>query len=275
MALSVVDLVGTILPRTNCRDCGFPTCVAFAGMVVADKIPLSRCPHIPERVLSSAQAELDAQHAAGKWTRRDMAQDALVWARQRAASMELSDLAQRIGGRLVPGDDGQYLELDYFRTAVAIAPEGLRRCDGKPLDRWEQVFLYNHMAQGGRAAPTGRWVAFEQLPNTVSKIKSMRAHVEQPLQERFSGRVTLLAAAAEALGGAPAAIAEGRADLSWRFHALPRIPLLLLFWDAMPADGFAARAKLLFDETITQHVDIESILFLCEHLAARLCGGGG
>ncbi|OQY53050.1 MAG: hypothetical protein B6230_01305 [Desulfobacteraceae bacterium 4572_89] len=32
MALSVVDLYAKILPRTNCRDCGFLTCIAFTGM---------------------------------------------------------------------------------------------------------------------------------------------------------------------------------------------------------------------------------------------------
>ena len=34
MALSVVDLYRDVLPKTNCGDCGFPTCLAFAGMVV-------------------------------------------------------------------------------------------------------------------------------------------------------------------------------------------------------------------------------------------------
>lgn len=274
MALSVVDLVRTILPRTNCRDCGYPTCMAFAGMVVADKIPLARCPHIPAETLEPAQAELDAQHAAGKWTRRDMAQDALQWARQRAASMALTDLPRRIGGTLRGAGEDRELVLDYFTTQVVVAANGLRRVDGEPLDRWQQVFLYNHMAQGGSALPSGRWVAFEQLPNTVSKIKSMRAHVEQPLQERFSGRLTELVAAAKALGGVEQAGGEGQADLALRFQALPRIPLLLLFWDAVASDGFAARAKLLFDETIIQHVDIESILFLSEHIAGSLCGDG-
>ena len=29
MALSVVDLYRDILPKTNCGDCGYPTCMAF------------------------------------------------------------------------------------------------------------------------------------------------------------------------------------------------------------------------------------------------------
>ena len=55
MALSVVDLYAKILPRTNCRDCGFPTCIAFAGMVVSEKLPLKNCPHIDPDLLEPAQ----------------------------------------------------------------------------------------------------------------------------------------------------------------------------------------------------------------------------
>jgi len=70
MALSVVDLYSRVLPRTNCGDCGYPTCLAFAGMVVSQKLPLNGCPHLSPETLALYQPELDAQHAAGKWTRR-------------------------------------------------------------------------------------------------------------------------------------------------------------------------------------------------------------
>ncbi len=32
MPLSVVDLYRDVLPQTNCGDCGYPTCMAFAGI---------------------------------------------------------------------------------------------------------------------------------------------------------------------------------------------------------------------------------------------------
>jgi Domain of unknown function (DUF3786) len=56
------------------------------------------------------------------------------------------------------------------------------------------------------------------------------------------------------------------------FRPLPRVPVSLLFWDEDPEDGFDARVKLLFDDTITEHLDIESILFLSERLRQLLCG---
>ena len=47
---------------------------------------------------------------------------------------------------------------------------------------------------------------------------------------------------------------------------------MLLFWDEDRSDGFDAEVKLLFDETITEHLDIESIIFLSERLRQLLCG---
>jgi len=35
MPLSVMDLVRDILPKTNCGDCGFATCLVFASIGVS------------------------------------------------------------------------------------------------------------------------------------------------------------------------------------------------------------------------------------------------
>lgn len=274
MALSVVDLYARVLPRTNCGDCGYPTCLAFASMVVSQKLPLAGCPHLSADTLARCQPELDAQHAAGKWTRRDLAADALDWARQRAASMELTELPARIGGELTDIDGEKVLVLPYFNAAIHIRPDAIRHPDGGELGRWEQVFIFNHMAQGGSKTPTGRWKALQEFPNTVSKIKSMHSHVETPLRERFAGCPEELAAAAMAIGGRDVSAENRSADRAFHFAPLPRIPVMLLFWDGDTSSGFDAEIKLTFDETITEHLDIESIMFLSEHLAKLLLGQG-
>jgi hypothetical protein len=270
MRYSVVDLYQKILPKTNCGECGYPTCLAFASMVVAEKVPLNTCPHIAADIANRCQTELDEQHASGKWVKKDMAQDALVWAKQRSASMKIEDLPARIGGRLILEDEDNVLEIPYFNDTVIVRKDGIVRQSGAELNRWEQVFLYNHMAMGGSRLPTGNWKAMEELPNTVSKIKSMRSHVETPLIDRFHGRTDALMPAAQSLGGQQMAAFSHLADVVIHFQVLPRIPVMHLFWDEDLEEGFSARAKLLFDETIVEHLDIESILFLSETLSQGL-----
>jgi acetyl-CoA decarbonylase/synthase complex subunit gamma len=37
-----------LLPKTNCGDCGVPTCLAFAMNLASGKVELSACPHVTE-----------------------------------------------------------------------------------------------------------------------------------------------------------------------------------------------------------------------------------
>ncbi len=53
MALSGIQIY-KMLPQTNCKDCGDPTCLAFAMKLAAGKAELSQCPHVSDE----AQAEL-------------------------------------------------------------------------------------------------------------------------------------------------------------------------------------------------------------------------
>jgi acetyl-CoA decarbonylase/synthase complex subunit gamma len=47
MALSGLDIF-KLLPKTNCGDCGIPTCLAFAMKLAQKKAELSECPHASE-----------------------------------------------------------------------------------------------------------------------------------------------------------------------------------------------------------------------------------
>ncbi len=47
MALTGIAIF-KLLPKTNCGDCGVPTCLAFAMNLAGGKVELSACPHVSE-----------------------------------------------------------------------------------------------------------------------------------------------------------------------------------------------------------------------------------
>ena len=57
MALSGLDIY-KLLPKTNCKECGFATCLAFAMALVQKKTSLDKCPHV------TAQARVSLESAA-------------------------------------------------------------------------------------------------------------------------------------------------------------------------------------------------------------------
>ncbi|MCA9991467.1 MAG: hypothetical protein KDE29_10735, partial [Anaerolineales bacterium] len=58
MALSGIQIY-KMLPQTNCKECGFPTCLAFAMKLAAKQVELALCPYVSEdskALLSEAAA---------------------------------------------------------------------------------------------------------------------------------------------------------------------------------------------------------------------------
>jgi acetyl-CoA decarbonylase/synthase complex subunit gamma len=51
MALTGIEIF-KLLPKTNCGECGVPTCLAFAMSLAAGKAELSKCPYVSEEAKS-------------------------------------------------------------------------------------------------------------------------------------------------------------------------------------------------------------------------------
>jgi hypothetical protein len=116
--------------------------------------------------------------------------------------------------------------------------------------------------------PDGTWISFQSLPNSVSKAKTL-ARLEKEMAAHFAGKAAQLRRQAAALSAAPAQAAEN-ADFQGIFRPLPRVPVLLLFWDADPEEDFQALAHFLFDAAVGDFLDLESLLFAVEQLMDRL-----
>jgi len=55
MALSGLEIYKQ-LPKTNCKECGFPTCLAFAMKMAAGQVPLDKCPHVTEEAKANLES---------------------------------------------------------------------------------------------------------------------------------------------------------------------------------------------------------------------------
>ena len=55
MAMSGLQIY-KLLPKTNCKDCGFPTCLAFAMKLAAKQVELGDCPHVSDEATEALSA---------------------------------------------------------------------------------------------------------------------------------------------------------------------------------------------------------------------------
>ena len=54
MALTAIEIY-KLLPQTNCRECGFPTCLAFAMQLAQKKTSLDKCPSVSEEAKAALE----------------------------------------------------------------------------------------------------------------------------------------------------------------------------------------------------------------------------
>lgn len=55
MALSGLDIY-KLLPKTNCRECGFVTCLAFAMQLAKKAVAIDKCPHLSQEAKNTLES---------------------------------------------------------------------------------------------------------------------------------------------------------------------------------------------------------------------------
>jgi hypothetical protein len=266
MAITVMEVLKN-LPRTNCGECGQLTCLAFATQVIKEGEDLAKCPHLTGAGADMGQA-VRAQQEVGVGRRRESVAISLEVLQDKVAPLNFAALAQGLGATY--GEEGgrPYLSLNYFGHLLQVFKDELRYPAGAHADPWDAILLYNYIASQGKEPMAGRWIAYNSLPNSVSKSKTL-ARLEQKLADHFAGQTPGLKERVSQLGGEIVAVGED-ADVQAVFWPLPKVPLLLSFWDAEAEEGFAPQAHWLFDASVTLYLDLEAMLFLVEHLMERL-----
>ena len=269
MALTILQLV-KYLPMTNCGECGYATCMAFASHVVKKKESLDLCPHLAPEVFQKLHREIQAQHAKNENVAPDRYRNVKEFVVGKIQSYDFAELAPYLGGTYRNRDGKDIIVLLYLGRTYEVSKEDATALDaGDEQDVWDVILLYNYIASNCRETPTGKWVSIDALPGSIPKKPELEETCEKRIAQAFKGNAEGLKAAIRALGGTPAEM-ETSADVKAVIHPLPKTPFLLLFWDEDEEEGFGARAKVLFDETILCFLDIESMVFLAEKMASRL-----
>jgi len=264
-----------LTPKTNCGVCGFATCLAFATQVIVGQADLDLCPYLDRPALEPFRTQLAEQHSAGIGVKREGFEKALQFLREEIKKWDLASIAASLGATYSEASGRPTLELPYFGDPTLVTHEDITRLAAGELSPWEKIFIFNYVI-GGAVEPSGRWVGMESLPNSVSKIKSLKAHCQDRLAESFSGRMGLLPNAIIPWGRRLALSAEN-ADFAAEFPILPKLSVRIFWWDEDPGEGFPAQVKFLFDANVLSVLDLESLLFACEQVTDRLldAAGGG
>lgn len=266
MALSVLD-VFKVLPRQNCGDCGYDSCMAFATAVIKEGVGVDGCLHLPpeaEKIFPG----LKSQQKAGIGRKRLSIENALAAMHEKVLPLDFSAIAAGMNATFGMDGEAPFLDLVYFGLPYRIFKDSVRYPPGADDDPWDAVLLYNFVCSQGSVALSGKWISMKDLPNSVSKAADIK-ELQTQLAAWGDGHFEKLKENAEKIGGTPETL-ETRSDAAIRFWPLEKTPVLLIFYRTDPTEGFAADAQFLFDASIVHYLDMESTVFLTERLVRKL-----
>ncbi len=266
--LQILDLV-KMLPRTNCKECGYPTCMAFATHVLREGEVPGKCPYWEPQDLAFIEQSLTDQGEDSAYP--DHLFSARKFVQGKIKEYDFSVVAKKIGARLVEDQEKTFLIINLLERLYKVGKEQVESLEEGQHDLWEHILLYNYIAEAGGRPLTGNWVPMESLPGSLAKRKAFVRDCEEKIALAYSGRSEQLLKSLKVLK-ADFPELESNAEVAAVFYPLPMIPFQLLFWDADLEDGFPAQVKILFDETVLDYLDIESLVFLGGKCAERLEG---
>jgi hypothetical protein len=266
--LQILDLI-KMLPRTNCKECGLSTCMAFATHVLREGTKPELCPYWQPEDLAFVKQSLSDQGEDSAYP--DHLFSARKFVQGKIKDYDFSQVSEKIGVGFEAGIDGKgdCLIVNLLERFYRVTKDDVVPLDGGDHDLWDHVLLYNYVAENGGRPLTGEWVPMESLPGSLAKRKAFVKGCEAKIAAAYTGKPDELRAALKTLK-ADFPELESNAEVAAVFSPLPKIPFQMLFWDADLDDGFPAQIKVLFDSTVLDYLDIESLVFLGEKCAERL-----
>ena len=251
-------------PKTNCSQCGHPTCLAFAAAVAKTGEDARRCPFINLEGLELAAplvANLDDISR-----QQDLA--LIEHLKEKTAPLDLAAIAAPLGA-IIDSTEPDVLHFKYLGRPIRFSKDEIRMASESLVDPRDQILIYNYVFSCGGRKPNNNWIGMESLPNSISKIKTLARYCEEKLALSLAGLAREdIQSITEQLQGVIEP--DPTADLVLTVPVLPMIPERIIFWAEEPEDGFPAKVKVLFDQHVLDFLDLESLVFTAERMAEHI-----
>lgn len=235
-----------LLNKSNCKECGASTCLAFAAAVFKGEKALGACPHIESNVLD----QYGGQNVSQKGLEAEI--EAYVeQLKQEIRSIDLSEAAGRLGGRYTNGK----LTLKILGKDFSVDAEGNLFSDIH-VHGWITLPFFDYILNGRGVPPSGRWVPLRELESGKDWAHFFSHRCEKPLKKVADAYTDLFEDMVRLFNGKQVEN-HYQSDISLVLHPLPKVPMLICYWK--PEDGMASNLNIFFDAHAEKNLPIGSV----------------
>lgn len=243
-----------LLPKSNCRECSVPTCLAFSAAVIKGEKQLADCPYISSDISEAFTNKIDKQKTMDQ--NREKIVEEL---KSKISSIDILSSAQRLGAAIVDNKLAvKCLGKDFFVDAKGnITSE----CHIQP---WVTIPLLDYILNCKESDIFGEWVPFREFKKGAERGPLFGQLCEKPLKQLADTYTDLFKDLIYIFSGNRTTNLFS-SDISLILYPLPKIPILICYWE--PEGDLESSLHIFFDSTADNNLGIESIFALGVGLA--------
>ena len=244
-----------LLPRTNCRKCNKPTCLAFAAAVFQGQASLGDCPFIDENTLNTYGGKNVKYESR---TDRDYLK-LMGRLKKNIRQIDLESRAGLLAGTFLNG----LLTLTILGKDFRVDRNGEISTDIH-VNHWIAPPVLNYILSSKGLALTETWVPFRELETSKDWARFFDHQCVKLFKKIADSNPSFFEDLIELFNGKPV---ENHydADISLIIKPLPLLPILICYNN--PEDGLESDLNLFFDTTADKNLPIENIYTLTTGLA--------
>ena len=235
-----------LLPKSNCRQCQVPTCLAFSDAVIKGQKRLDDCPHLENNIVKQFDVKVI------KRVPYEQQQEQLLEQMKREiATIDFSSSAKRLGASL----SGGKLKIRCLGKDFFVDPKGNITSDCH-TNTWIKLPLLDYVMTCSGKSVIGEWVPFRELKNGMTWIPLFEPLCEKPLKQIMDTHTDLVETVFHVFGGKLVKNSYS-SDISLILYPLPRIPIFICY--CKPEDELESKLNVFFDTTAEDNLNIRSI----------------
>jgi len=239
------------LEKSNCRECGEKTCLAFAGAVYQSRKKISRCPRLDSKIVerySGFENKAETIEETGKKLIKNL--------RKQLTKTDLTEAAKRTGGHY----NGFKLTLKILGKDFSVDTNGNLSSDIH-INPWITTPFLEYVIHSKGVNPAEEWVSFRELKAVKDfSYPFFQKRCELVMKRIADNHIDLFDDLVYIFGGQKVA-EQFESDVSVVLHPLPKVPIMICYWG--PEDGFGSTLNLFFDKSVDDNLQNETLFTLC------------
>lgn len=234
-----------LLKKDNCKECGKPTCLAFAGAVFQGQMTVNECPHLGSDVIEKYGTEKNEK--INELEKEYI--EKLTQYKKEIGNIDLKSRAEILGGRF----ERDKLIIKIFGKDFSVDRSGDLSSDIH-INPWLTIPFFEYVLRSEGVALKSNWVPLRELENGADWYNFFKHKCEKPLKAVADNYTNFFEDIIKLFNGKKV---ENHydADITLILSPLPKVPMLICYNE--PEDGLESDLNLFFDETASQNLGVE------------------